>query len=47
MVGELLAEIMNAIGIMVFNFDFEETAIRLQQFLNQEKYFVFVDQYGS
>lgn len=42
MVGELLAEIMNAIGIMAFNFDFEETAIRLQQFLNQEKYFVFV-----
>lgn len=42
MVGELLAEIMNSIGIMAFNFDFEETAIRLQQFLNQEKYFVFV-----
>lgn len=42
MVGELLVEIMNAIGIMAFNFDFEETAIRLQLFLNQEKYFVFV-----
>lgn len=42
MVGELLAEIMNAIGIPAFNFDFAETANRLQQFLDQEKYFVFI-----
>jgi len=42
MVGELLAEIMNAIGVQAFNFDFEETAARLKHFLKQEKYFVFV-----
>lgn len=42
MVGELLAEIMNAIGVQAFNFDLEETTARLQDFLNHEKYFVFV-----
>lgn len=38
MVSELLAEIMNAIGIQVFNFDLAETASRLADFLNQEKF---------
>ena len=42
MVGELLAEIMNAIGVQAFNFDLAETTSRLQDFLNREKYFVFV-----
>ena len=42
MVGELLSEIMNAIGIQAFNFDLEETANRLKDFLNREKYFVFI-----
>lgn len=42
MVGELLNEIMNAIGVQAFNFDLEETANRLKDFLNHEKYFVFV-----
>lgn len=42
MVGELLAEIMDAIGIQAFNFDLAETAARLEDFLNREKYFVFV-----
>lgn len=42
MVGELLAEITNAIGIQAFNFNFAETASRLTDFINQEKYFVFV-----
>ena len=42
MVGELLAEIMVAIGIQVFNFDLAETTARLTDFLNREKYFVFV-----
>ncbi|MDR1994249.1 N-acetyltransferase [Azonexus sp.] len=42
MVGELLAEIMNAIGVQAFNFDLAETASRLEDFLNREKYFVFV-----
>ena len=42
MVGELLAEIMNAIGVQAFNFDLEETTARLKDFLDREKYFVFV-----
>lgn len=42
MVGELLAEIMEAIGIQAFNFDLPTTINRLIDFLDQEKYFVFV-----
>jgi GNAT superfamily N-acetyltransferase len=42
MVGELLAEIMNAIGVPAFNFDLAETTTRLKDFLDREKYFVFV-----
>ncbi len=42
MVGELLAEIMNTIGVQAFNFDLAETASRLQDFVSSEKYFVFV-----
>ena len=42
MVGELLAEIMNAIGVQAFNFDLFMTVQRLIDFLGQEKYFVFV-----
>lgn len=42
LVGELLAEIMKAIGVQVFNFDLAETTARLQDFLGREKYFVFV-----
>ncbi|MCK9530808.1 MAG: GNAT family N-acetyltransferase [Gammaproteobacteria bacterium] len=42
MVGELLGEIMNAIGVQAFNFDLDETTTRLRDFLDQEKYFVFV-----
>lgn len=42
MVGELLAEIMAAIGVPAFRFDLAETADRLLRFLQQEKYFVFV-----
>jgi ribosomal protein S18 acetylase RimI-like enzyme len=42
MVGELLAEIMNTIGVQAFNFDLDETTDRLKEFLNREKYFVFV-----
>jgi GNAT superfamily N-acetyltransferase len=42
MVGELLAEIMNAIGDQSFNFDLDETIARLKDFLDREKYFVFV-----
>ena len=47
MVGELLVEIMNAIGVEAFNFDLAETTSRLQDFLNREKYFVFVARCGS
>lgn len=42
MVGELLAEIINAIGVQAFSFNLDETMDRLKDFLNQEKYFVFV-----
>lgn len=42
MVGELLAEIMGAIGVQAFNFDLAETVSRLTEFLEHEKYIVFV-----
>jgi GNAT superfamily N-acetyltransferase len=47
MVGELLSEIMNAIGVQAFNFDLAETISRLTDFLNHEKYFVFVARAGG
>ena len=47
MVGELLAEIMKAIGVQAFNFDLDETTARLKDFINREKYFVFVARSGS
>lgn len=47
MVGELLAEIMDAIGVQAFNFDLAETTARLKDFLSHEKYFVFVARSGS
>jgi len=42
MVGELLAEIMAAIGEQAFNFDLAATSERLRDFISREKYFVFV-----
>jgi len=42
MVGELLGEIMSATGVQAFNFDLVETTARLRDFLDREKYFVFV-----
>jgi GNAT superfamily N-acetyltransferase len=42
MVGELLAQIMSAIGAQAFNFDLVETTSRLEDFLGRGKYFVFV-----
>jgi GNAT superfamily N-acetyltransferase len=42
LVGELLAEIMSAVGIQAFNFNFDETTARLADFITHEKYFVFV-----
>jgi len=47
MVGELLSEIMNAIGVQAFNFDLAETSSRLKDFIEREKYFVFVARSGS
>ena len=47
MVGELLSEIMNTIGVQTFNFDLEETTDRLRDFINREKYFVFVAREGK
>jgi GNAT superfamily N-acetyltransferase len=48
LIGELLTEIMNAIGTRAFNFDLDETVSRLTDFLDREKYFVFVarDEHG-
>jgi len=42
MVGQLLAEIMSRIDVKAFNFDRNQTAERLRQFLVDQKYFVFV-----
>jgi GNAT superfamily N-acetyltransferase len=42
MTGELLGEIMDAIGEPAFHFDLAATTARLESFLDQEKYFVFV-----
>lgn len=42
MAGELLDEIMRAIGEQAFNFDLVATTARLRDFLDREKYFVFV-----
>ncbi|HEX6733304.1 MAG TPA: GNAT family N-acetyltransferase [Azonexus sp.] len=47
MVGELLVEIMTAIGIQAFNFDLPKTVDRLVDFINHEKYFVFVARDGA
>ncbi len=41
MVGGLLTEIMNAIDVQVFNFNLDETTLRLKDFIDREKYFVF------
>jgi GNAT superfamily N-acetyltransferase len=42
MVGELLIEIMSTIGAQAFTFNLEETTARLQDFIRQDRYFVFV-----
>ena len=42
LVGELLAEIMTAIGQPAFNFELDATTNRLRDYIAQEKYFVFV-----
>jgi GNAT superfamily N-acetyltransferase len=41
LVGELLHEIMERIGIVAFNFNLEETTQRLQDFIVNDKNFVF------
>lgn len=42
LVGELLGEIMNTTGVRSFRFDLAETAARLRDFIEREKYYVFV-----
>jgi len=42
MVGELLSEIMQAIGVPVFDVASDETAARLRDFLETGRYVVFV-----
>jgi GNAT superfamily N-acetyltransferase len=44
LVGELLKEIMDTIGVEAFNFNLEETTERLRDFIDTEKYFVFIAQ---
>ena len=44
MVGELLDEIMQAIGNQAFNFSLSATSDRLADFIEQEKYYVFIAQ---
>lgn len=47
LVGELLNEIMSEIGTKAFNFDQEATTSRLKDFVDREKYFVFVARKSS
>lgn len=42
LVGELLAEIMNAIDAQAFNFNLQETTARLETYLDNGTYAVFV-----
>ncbi|SMF97041.1 Ribosomal protein S18 acetylase RimI [Methylomagnum ishizawai] len=42
LVGELLREIMAAIDLPAFNFDLAETTARLEDFIAQDQYFVFL-----
>lgn len=41
--GELLTEIMNAIGVEALIFDVTEATSRLKDFINREKYFEFLE----
>ena len=47
MVGELLNEIMEAVGVQAFNFSGYNPLARLTDYIRQEKYFVFVAHSGS
>ena len=42
MLGELLGEISAAAGVQAFDFDVDETQDRLEEYLAQGRYFVFV-----
>lgn len=42
MVGELLAEIMNRVGVKAFDFNLEETRKRAAAFMEQDRYVVFL-----
>ena len=44
LVGELLSEIMHITGELAFNFNVADTATRLKDSINREKYIVFVAQ---
>ena len=47
LVGDLLHEIMSVTGAAAFNFDLSQTVQRLQFFLDQEKYVVFLARSSS
>jgi GNAT superfamily N-acetyltransferase len=42
LIGELLHEIMDIAGIQAFSFDHKESTARLQEFMTEEKYIVFL-----
>jgi ribosomal protein S18 acetylase RimI-like enzyme len=42
LVGELLNEIMTRIDIKAFNFNLEETILRLEDFIEKEKNYIFI-----
>ena len=47
LVGRLLSEIMSTTGVQAFQFDLDATTERLEQFLEQGKYWVFVAEDGG
>ena len=47
LVGELLNEIMDKIDVYAFDFDYEETLQRLQEFIEKEKNYIFAAKEGE
>lgn len=47
LVGELLAEIVNLVGVQVFDFDRVEASVRLKDYIEREKYFAFIARSGN
>ena len=47
MAGELLNEIMDAVGVQAFTFSREDTVARVKEYIREEKYFVFIAHNGE